>query len=151
MLLVPAIFALLALPCFAQKSKTISNTDYTQVIKLILSDQRLAQRRFLPNEEQQIARLSTENIKPNLIPGKIDGVKIELRNAQQIKADKQNGRRYYAFGKFDFNGAKVTVKLFYYAKNSETDSLIKTSAEYEYRKTAGKWKFVSKKPNAAIE
>ena len=108
------IFTFLVLPCLAQQSKAISDADYAEVIKLVLSDQRLGKRSFLPSKEQRTARLSIENIKPNLIPGKIDGVKTETRSAQQTQEDKKSGRRYYAFGKFDFNDSRVTVVFFYY-------------------------------------
>lgn len=149
-LLISAIFILLSVSCLAQQSTSISDADHTQIIKLFLSDLRLNKRSFLPKEEQRIARLSTENIKSNLVPDKIDGVEIKTRNAQQIEEDKKNNLRHYAFGKFDLNDTRLTVVLFYYAKNFENDQLMKVTVEYEYQKTAGKWKFVSKRPKATF-
>jgi hypothetical protein len=148
-LLLPIVFALLVLPCFAQKAQSLSDDDYIQVIKAILLDFRLDKRTVLPEKERAILYLSTENLKRSLVPDKINGVKIELKTLQQIKKEKKNWRNYIAFGKFEVNSSTVIVKVdYYYRKIDEEEFGIPAGVEYEYRKVGQKWEFVQKKFNA---
>ena len=151
-LLLPIVFALLVLPCFAQKAQSLSDDDYIQVIKAILLDKRLDKRTVLPKKERTVAYLSAENLSRNLVPDKIDGVKIELKTPQQIKKEKKNWRNYIVFGKFETNGSTVIVNVdYYYRKIDEAEFGIPAGMEYEYRKLNGKWEMVRKKLNATFK
>lgn len=151
-LLMPIVFALLALPCFAQQAQSLSDDDYTQIIKAILLDYRLDDRTILPKKERAVAYLSTENISQKLVPDKIKGVKIELKTPQQIKEEKKKWRNYLAFGKFETNGSTVVVNTDYYYRDiDEKEFGEPASMEYEYRKVGLKWEMVSKEPNATFK
>lgn len=151
-LLIPTVFVLLALPCFAQRAQSLSDADYAQIIKAILLDKRLNERTVLPKKERAVAYLSTENISQKLVPDKIKGVKIELKTPQQIEEEKKNWRNYLAFGKFGTNGSTVIVNTDYYYRDiDEKEFGDPASMEYEYRKIGLKWEMVRKTPNATVK
>lgn len=143
-LLFTTIFALLVLPAFAQKTKTLTNADKAQIIQAILLDRRLDARYALPDEERLNVYLSTENISRNVVPGKIGETKILLKSPQEIEREKKNRREYFAFGKIETDGAKAVVSFYHYTKASNSEEFNRTVLIYEYRKTAGKWKFISR-------
>jgi hypothetical protein len=151
-LLLPIVFTLLVLPCFAQKAQSLSDDDYSQVIKAILLDYRLDKRTVLPKKERAVVYLSTENLKQNQVPDKINGVKIELKTPQQIKKEKKKWRNYIGFGKFETNGSTVIVNVdYYYRKIDEAEFGIPAGVEYEYRKVGQEWEFIRKKLNATFK
>ena len=91
--------------------------------------------------------LSTQNIKPSLVPN-IPGVKFVLIEPEEIekRIKEARGISYLAFDKFEVKGPVVTVSLsnvYRGAGRIRTFIYIKTN-EYEYRKEDGKWvgKFV---------
>ena len=91
--------------------------------------------------------LSTQNIKPSLVPD-IAGVKFILIEPEEIekRIKEARGISYLAFDKFEVKGQVVKVSLsnvFRGAGRIRTFISIQTN-EYEYRKEDGKWsgKFV---------
>lgn len=92
--------------------------------------------------------LSTQNIKPSLVPD-IPGVKFILIEPEEIekRIKEARGISYLVFDKFQVKGAVVTVSLsnvFRGAGRIRTFISIQTN-EHEYRKKDGKWvgKFVN--------
>ena len=92
--------------------------------------------------------LSTQNIKPSLVPD-IPGVKFILIEPEEIekRIKEARGTSYLAFDKFEVKGPLVKVSLsnvFRGAGRIRTFISIQTN-EYEYRKEDGKWvgKFVN--------
>lgn len=139
--------------CFAvsARAQSLSDNDYTQVIKAILLDLRIDKRTVLPEKERAVLYLSAENFKRNIVPAKINGVKIQLKTPQQIKREKKNWRNYIAFGKFEVNNSTVTVKVdYYYRKIDEPEFGEPAGVEYLYRKEGQNWEFVQKKFNAKV-
>ena len=91
--------------------------------------------------------LSTQNIKPSLVPD-IPGVKFILIEPEEIekRIKEARGISYLAFDKFEVKGSVVMVSLsnvFRGAGRIRTFISIRTN-KYEYRKEDGKWigKFV---------
>lgn len=144
-LLLTTVLTLLVVPVFAQKTRTLTNADKAQVIRSILEDRRFDQRSALPDEERLNVYLSTENIARNLVPPKIGNAAILLKSPQEIEKEKNSLTSYCAFGKFEFKNSTVIVSFYNYWKNSAGDGFDRGVLEYEYRKVAGKWKFISRK------
>lgn len=86
--------------------------------------------------------LSTQNIKPSLVPD-IPGVKFILIEPEEIekRIKEARGISYLAFDKFEVKGSVVMVSLsnvFRGAGRIRTFISIRTN-KYEYRKEDGKW------------
>lgn len=86
--------------------------------------------------------LSTQNIKPSLVPD-IPGVKFNLIEPEEIqkRIKEARGVSYLGFDKFEVMGPLVTVSLSNVHRGAgriRPFIYIKTN-EYEYRKEDGKW------------
>ena len=86
--------------------------------------------------------LSTQNIKPSLVP-EISGVKFFLIEPEEVekRIKEARGISYLAFDKFEVKGPVVTVSLSNVDRGAgriRAFIYIKTN-EYEYRKEGGKW------------
>jgi hypothetical protein len=137
--------ALFVLPVFGQKNKALTNADKAQIIRSILLDRRFDTRYALPDEERLVVYLSTQNIGRNLVPSKIGETKILLKNPREIENEKKRLREYCAFGKFETNNSTVNVSFYYYTRNSIAEELNEVELQYEYRKSNGKWEFISRR------
>ena len=140
-----SIFVGLTLPVSAQKTKPATNADKARIIQSILLDRRFDERYALPDEVRLVVFLSTENIDRDLVSGKIGEAKILLKSPEEIEKEKKDWREYCAFGKFEIDGSTMNVSFYYYTKDSKNEGFDRVVLEYEYRKVAGKWKFISRK------
>ena len=144
-LLLTIVLGLLAFPVFSQKTKTLTNADKAQIIRLILEDGRVYKRYLFRNEEGSAVNLSTENITRSLVPPKIGETSILLKSPQEIENEKTSLSNYCAFGKFEIKNSTVNVSFYYYTKDSSNKDFDQEVLEYEFLKVGKKWKFMSRK------
>jgi hypothetical protein len=95
-----------------------------------------------PSKADLVLTLSTQNIKPSLVPD-IPGVKFNLIEPTEIQTRIKlaRGVSYLGFDKFEIMGTVVTVSLSNVHRGAgrvRPFIYIKTN-EYEYRKEDGKW------------
>ena len=144
-LLLTTVLALLAFPVFAQKTKTLTNADKAQIIRLILEDGRVYAQYLFSDKKDSFVTLSTENIDRSLVPPKIGETAILLKSPQEIENEKKSLSFYCVFGKFEIKNSTVNVKFYYYTKDSSGEDFNRETLEYEYRKVGKNWKFVARK------
>src|SRR4051812_25893594 len=103
--------ALFLIPCLAQKSKSLTNLEKAQIIKEILMDTDFLHRGLRLDEKKNAINLSTKNIPLNLLPHKINGVKLQLFTPKEVEDKSKNGFGYYIFNEFNVDGSKLRVSF----------------------------------------
>ena len=124
----------------------LADKDKAEVIKLAL--ELALVKKEIPDynqiEKQKHILLSTENIKPELVP-KIEGIELVLLNPEELekRAGKAGGVIFYfRFVMFEMKDSKILVHLDnipMYAENFTERFLVGGGFTVEFEKKSGKW------------
>jgi hypothetical protein len=146
LLLIISLFSLF--PCFAQKSKILSNADRERIIKEILGDTNFLENEVALNESKDTVNLSKKNLFNDIKPLKIKGLKFQLFTPEEVEEKSKDGFGYYVFAEFRIKASKIIISFENYWVNGQF--FISGRTDYEYRKVSGKWKRIKKmlRPNA---
>jgi hypothetical protein len=138
-LLLSFLFVVYLTPTIAQeKFNSLTGKDKALLIKSILLEKDLLNRRLNSGERKTVVNLSSENISAGLLP-EIKGINFVLFNRRQIKEKIKTGFFYYAFESFKISGSKVLVSFGYY-ENHQGRIIYSGGTTYEFQKYKDGWR-----------